>query len=181
MTGIIPALAGNTSRTIRTATRTWDHPRACGEHYVGGGDRANLEGSSPRLRGTPKHADPQGRFGGIIPALAGNTTAYASIHHTCKDHPRACGEHEPKEGDRFTATGSSPRLRGTLLMIVPVIGLPWDHPRAYGEHSRDRLHAGCGRGSSPRLRGTPRGLELDGQHRGIIPALTGNTCHVGAS
>ena len=112
-----------------------------------------------------------------------------------RDHPRACGEHLRKSKNLTQREGSSPRLRGTLLVacsthfrsgIIPALAGnthrrsllahgSGDHPRACGEHAS--LEDGMVKtvGSSPRLRGT-RGCA---RHRvwrgGIIPALAGNT------
>ena len=52
--GIIPAYAGNTSINARFCSADRDHPRVCGEHYGAESDTEELEGSSPRMRGTPK-------------------------------------------------------------------------------------------------------------------------------
>ena len=66
-------------------------------------------------------------------------------------HPRACGEHQSYTIGGRSMTGSSPRVRGTL--VVPA----------------------CPRGSSPRVRGTRPGRRS--LHRGVrfIPARAGNT------
>ena len=73
LTGIIPALAGNTLRKPSRRSSKRDHPRACGEHGSHGLLVLVLGGSSPRLRGTlPCTVSVWGIFG-IIPALAGNT------------------------------------------------------------------------------------------------------------
>ena len=193
--GIIPALAGNTDHLLHVARREGDHPRACGEHPVGGSASWLSRGSSPRLRGTHLRRDPDRAPEGIIPALAGNTPYRSSRRAPMRDHPRACGEHTMWSAFENAQLGSSPRLRGTPVSIslmrpppgiIPALAgntppsrtawsRPWDHPRACGEH-----HKGAGSirrrlGSSPRLRGThgsrphaPRGI-------GIIPALAGNT------
>ena len=50
--GIIPAYAGNTNITIVAVVPYEDHPRVCGEHLVIKALRAELLGSSPRMRGT---------------------------------------------------------------------------------------------------------------------------------
>ena len=91
--GIIPALAGNTIRSPRIQARGRDHPRACGEHFPDGSRDQTREGSSPRLRGTPRKGVENGTSRGIIPALAGNTAGRRQSSHRPQDHPRACGEH----------------------------------------------------------------------------------------
>ena len=111
--GIIPALAGNTIAIVCSCRRSWDHPRACGEHYTYDSADINSMGSSPRLRGTLGFpCEVLGEFG-IIPALAGNTAAPAARLQCAWDHPRACGEHLRPDSVTASVTGSSPRLRGT--------------------------------------------------------------------
>ena len=72
-TGIIPAYAGNTPWRPRGASATRDHPRVCGEHEVEEPVTGILEGSSPRMRGTPSTATEGLCPNRIIPAYAGNT------------------------------------------------------------------------------------------------------------
>ena len=98
-------------------------------------------------------------------------------------------------------TGSSPRMRGTLLdWLAPVrclgiipahagntcaCSLPRsrrrDHPRACGEHNTVCLGLACARGSSPRMRGTPTVVDGHEGGEGIIPAHAGNTSVPGTS
>ena len=132
--GIIPALAGNTIEKVG---------------YI-----KVPAGSSPRLRGTPRVSTGRRARRGIIPALAGNTRACATRAPPKRDHPRACGEHEPFSLSAVTVAGSSPRLRGTHHHrrirsrrdgIIPALAgntadhvvdlrVHRDHPRACGEH-----------------------------------------------
>ncbi len=94
--------------------------------------------------------------------------------------------------------GSSPRLRGTLLIaflgimlfgIIPALAgntrycrqymaTVGDHPRACGEHATDANAMLPIKGSSPRLRGTRALLAMSVNRVGIIPALAGNTVDV---
>ena len=75
----IPACAGNTSLERRLATVAWPvHPRLCGEHDSESVSRSCsnriIAGSSPPVRGTPRHR--LGHclaFDRFIPACAGNT------------------------------------------------------------------------------------------------------------
>ena len=111
------------------------------------------------------------------------------------DHPRACGEHIPFHVVERNTLGSSPRLRGTLGLllevgllfgIIPALAgntramesqtyAPRDHPRACGEHIvRYELYE-LERGSSPRLRGTLFNCFAHVVDVWIIPALAGNT------
>ena len=155
----------------------WDHPRACGEHACERGGFTPLLGSSPRLRGTQNGVHTARGFIGIIPALAGNTTAMSHSRTCPRDHPRACGEHPESFVPLLFFLGSSPRLRGTreirvladvVTGIIPALagntdshsrGLSRkrDHPRACGEHNKAIVDLNQNGGSSPRLRGTQSG------------------------
>ena len=52
-------------------------------------------GSSPRMRGAPGEQPPARPTHGIIPAHAGSTGGGAGTARRARDHPRACGEHDP--------------------------------------------------------------------------------------
>ena len=193
--GIIPALAGNTSSTTGRSSRSGDHPRACGEHCALSAMRPGAAGSSPRLRGTLVDASPAVRPGGIIPALAGNTASPGNASIVPGNHPRACGEHSQALAEGGHGAGSSPRLRGTLILnsrtstfrrIIPALAgntpclttlgsSPEDHPRACGEHLARLVSVVADWGSSPRLRGTRGESPFAVCSLGIIPALAGNT------
>ena len=193
--GIIPALAGNTPRSVRRTRWRGDHPRACGEHCQPALFCTLWRGSSPRLQGTRVVERLHELAHGIIPALAGNTTVAASRARCGRDHPRACGEHGAGTDAAQITAGSSLRLRGThrgahlgesLAGIIPALAGNTitsyetaagrrDHPRACGEHTSKIFMVSSFLGSSPRLRGTHSTNEHIGRYSGIIPALAGNT------
>ena len=193
--GIIPALAGNTKRIHGAGIHGRDHPRACGEHVMGAAAGLHKVGSSPRLRGTHTTHEMNESVRGIIPALAGNTRYCLPPYAVWGDHPRACGEHSSPTMIIRTVSGSSPRLRGTLIELIViwhVFGIIpalagntygnimrtfciWDHPRACGEHLFLMRFSALYLGSSPRLRGTQTMPEKNNAENGIIPALAGNT------
>ena len=193
--GIIPAYAGNTNFPTFMAVNNGDHPRVCGEHRPPEPDEDDSWGSSPRMRGTHTAIDYPKSAHRIIPAYAGNTNSYDTIHGRNRDHPRVCGEHILPHHARRTDAGSSPRMRGTRQPrhpqprthgIIPAYAgntkpmliwwmSPRDHPRVCGEHRLigGRRHGAVG--SSPRMRGTPLGnADLSGANL-IIPAYAGNT------
>ena len=152
-----------------------DHPRVCGEHSPCAVACASCLGSSPRMRGTHGTNAVSHFFDRIIPAYAGNTRPVRFSIPIPGDHPRVCGEHLPTASVFHPLTGSSPRMRGTLLAmafqpafpgIIPAYAgntssLAWprassrDHPRVCGEHCPWIPPAGFSWGSSPRMRGTP--------------------------
>ena len=174
--GIIPAYAGNTAQLQLGVQDARDHPRVCGEHFKAGSSTVNAQGSSPRMRGTPwLGGEREGRLR-IIPAYAGNTGFHEHVIGIKRDHPRVCGEHLNQLAPAVNKAGSSPRMRGTLSLVLahlPLGGIipayagntrlapspapiVWDHPRVCGEHTRVRCCHRHAEGSSPRMRGTPR-------------------------
>ena len=153
--GIIPACAGNTAMIAISPPEIWDHPRVCGEHPALFCAMFCTLGSSPRVRGTRDDAVVVLGHDGIIPACAGNTSAYRLVSSATWDHPRVCGEHLHDQWIAEKKPGSSPRVRGTRRVRI-LIGLRtgiipacagntrghscrflymWDHPRVCGEHS----------------------------------------------
>ena len=113
--GIIPAYAGNTPCIPVFCGMNGDHPRVCGEHRNPASVVAVGTGSSPRMRGTRGTRRLYGGGEGIIPAYAGNTRSHMCMSCVVRDHPRVCGEHRLDSIEKELATGSSPRMRGTLL------------------------------------------------------------------
>ena len=132
---------------------------------------------------------------GIIPADAGSTQEFPFIVLNIKDHPRGCGEHEPKPARQKIDPGSSPRMRGAhdpagrpgqRLGIIPADAgstnalnaansLNENHPRGCGEHYCHSVIVGTPMGSSPRMRGAqPETVKLP-MVIGIIPADAGST------
>ena len=197
--GIIPAYAGNTYSTVNVHVAEWDHPRVCGEHLTPDEAHRVGEGSSPRMRGTPIILPLTVSIHGIIPAYAGNTSAYVWCKSETRDHPRVCGEHCGVEHSPRPVWGSSPRMRGTRPPrpsvprpsgIIPAYAGNTndgqharfdvrDHPRVCGEHALFLFPKGDSTGSSPRMRGTPRVFHADQVVAGIIPAYAGNTWRLG--
>ena len=106
--GIIPACAGSTRCTRRSASHHGDHPRMRGEHRCSRASRACRRGSSPHARG----------------ARPGTSRSWCPA----RDHPRMRGEHRHTAAPRFLVLGSSPHARGapdkqqdwpTRLGIIP--------------------------------------------------------------
>ena len=151
----IPACAGNSAALALASKRGTVHPRVCGELAPAGGAFAEVDGSSPRVRGTPKAPN----------AARGEQPV----------HPRVCGELQSAGVDAAPAHGSSPRVRGTRRVgdcgscVYPV------HPRVCGELRRAPRVAGGLPGSSPRVRGTPGGAGEALASQRFIPACAGNS------
>ena len=132
---------------------------------------------------------------GIIPAHAGLTECILSQVGGLRDHPRACGAHFPSPHGKASVSGSSPRMRGSLLTFVLIrtdagiipahAGLTThrtypaassgDHPRACGAHIDNRVKLILLKGSSPRMRGSHGRWNSSSSRPGIIPAHAGLT------
>jgi len=194
--GIIPAYAGSTRQGGRGSTRTWDHPRVCGEHPTIGssschpktdhprvcGEHAahrvrvgGAPGSSPRMRGAPwaflRH--PVGW--GIIPAYAGSTALVYIGFFTFGDHPRVCGEHGRPVHAAAGSAGIIPAYAGSTVEPLSFENENGDHPRVCGEHAAADGAEAFGEGSSPRMRGARGPGYRDRAGHGIIPAYAGST------
>ena len=152
--GIIPAHAGLTDNIAREAAFHRDHPRACGAHLDTTASMRRTSGSSPRMRGSRQLLRVAVIESRIIPAHAGLTAISSLLCHCTRDHPRACGAHLQSGHNHSSDEGSSPRMRGSLSEVMPLIenagiipahaGLTvsdflspstsQDHPRACGAH-----------------------------------------------
>ena len=109
-----------------------------------------------------------------------------------------CGEQWALRALFDFSAGSSPRVRGTVLLglhepldvgIIPACAgnssssqdltlSSRDHPRACGEQATCRWKSQSRMGSSPRVRGTGLHLHQARQGPGIIPARAGNSLQV---
>ena len=193
--GIIPACAGNTMAVRFHVSSHGDHPRMRGEHQVMTRMSEKERGSSPHARGTPFTGDVGTVRLRIIPACAGNTSAFGMRMMVRWDHPRMRGEHRLRHRRLRYRRGSSPHARGTpevtagnsrtngiipacagnTLKYVVRFRLYGDHPRMRGEHLFPRQAQGRSPGSSPHARGTPAPDRSRFRSAGIIPACAGNT------
>ena len=191
----IPAFAGNTFLALKGYSASPVHPRVCGEHGPELDNDSGPYGSSPRLRGTLGGIVGGQGDGRFIPAFAGNTCAPTTRRSRETVHPRVCGEHSACQSSFPSSCGSSPRLRGTLVVVcslgiiarfIPAFAgntTLWSsssfsclvHPRVCGEHRHEAIVPGRGVGSSPRLRGTPARAARVGWPERFIPAFAGNT------
>ena len=109
---IIPAHAGQTTRTTSCPARYPDHPRACGANLGKIGSLFGSFGSSPRMRGKRRPRPCPRTPVRIIPAHAGQTPQSMLRPATQPDHPRACGANQSGRVGFGRAGGSSPRMRG---------------------------------------------------------------------
>ena len=192
---IIPALAGNTPYLRSKSGVAKDHPRSRGEYCNRKLHSLECSGSSPLSRGIPSMGGSSSTCGGIIPALAGNTSARVPQPGQLTDHPRSRGEYWYPRAFPGPRKGSSPLSRGILRShelwrvptgIIPALagntGCPTrqahprgDHPRSRGEYPFTGVGHLPYTGSSPLSRGIPSPYNIIGVFDRIIPALAGNT------
>ena len=112
----------------------------------------------------------------------------------CAVHPRVCGEHFGANYFTHIIHGSSPRVRGTFLLVrrlrdttrfIPACAgnicrdtaapIRWPvHPRVCGEHIGSVFWVSVPLGSSPRVRGTFQTLGAVVIGFRFIPACAGN-------
>ena len=197
----IPALAGNTFSCRALIRKPAVHPRSRGEYLVAAAAAGLTWGSSPLSRGIHDHGALQQTEGRFIPALAGNTVWAECVAWLTKVHPRSRGEYGVFHPTAPDAEGSSPLSRGiqtgmTLSFHLPrfipalagntlypqLVFHPWRvHPRSRGEYFHVEVTGLLGAGSSPLSRGILRTGAWIRVGLRFIPALAGNTPHLGGS
>ena len=114
--GNIPAYAGKTPWRGFTPGDQAEHPRVCGENGGGPWEGAPGTGTSPRMRGKPICARSRQRHRRNIPAYAGKTTLPRAKLMTAWEHPRVCGENAGIKFFSEAHIGTSPRMRGKLIL-----------------------------------------------------------------
>ena len=130
----------------------------------------------------------------FIPAGAGNAVGASIAACSCSVHPRGCGERCIFPQQTHRDRGSSPRVRGTLIIrarnrsitrFIPAgAGNAWRHswrwstnpvhPRGCGERTPICRNRQSNPGSSPRVRGTQRDVSEYLTILRFIPAGAGN-------
>ena len=193
--GLIPARAGTTSCTTKTAISTWAHPRSRGDHCLKLGHVAFTAGSSPLARGPLRPIARDTRAVGLIPARAGTTYSRGGGRVAPGAHPRSRGDHFNRHSSLNNALGSSPLARGPPYGSSLTPGQPgliparagttgWRrtlfvitraHPRSRGDHRLNVWLTGTHWGSSPLARGPPVVAGALVNCAGLIPARAGTT------
>ncbi len=191
----IPACAGNRVKQTAGVSVAPVHPRVRGEQLHAAGPEWDLNGSSPRARGTVDRTTRRAVVQRFIPACAGNRRGSSFARVSSQVHPRVRGEQSPPAGGAGQKPGSSPRARGTAyshdaacwkLRFIPACAgnsflslilssIYTVHPRVRGEQWYTALTITCRTGSSPRARGTAYGVESGHPQKRFIPACAGNS------
>ncbi len=167
----------------------------CGENSVERIPLACPLGSSPRMRGKRQTLHQTLTRNRLIPAYAGKTSINLYSFPRSRAHPRVCGENGSNLAAGIGGAGSSPRMRGKLLMNgghVKRIGLipayagktliravnmftPATHPRVCGENAFCIASSSGITGSSPRMRGKRTAQRRALSNLRLIPAYAGKT------
>ena len=110
--GLIPAHAGKTTATSRSAQPWRAHPRSRGENTWRTCPELSPQGSSPLTRGKLSQCLHFCKVGRLIPAHAGKTSLVVSIGSCAEAHPRSRGENDAALPRPLRKCGSSPLTRG---------------------------------------------------------------------
>ena len=151
------------------------HPHVCGEHKVAFANNEQVQGSSPRMRGTHVLSRAADDLHGLIPTYAGNTGHYTVRGGVHGAHPHVCGEHTGEVRLSFAHLGSSPRMRGTPRIRHATDGFAGLIPTYAGNTHYSTETPDTRGGSSPRMRGTHVCVNLTLELHGLIPTYAGNT------
>ena len=123
-TGLIPARAGRTSHAKLGASRHPAHPRSCGADSHARSSWRARSGSSPLVRGGPTRVLIRLADLWLIPARAGRTTPEVERSAPQPAHPRSCGADPARTSRARSPTGSSPLVRGGLVVASAVVTTP---------------------------------------------------------
>ena len=196
----IPACAGEPPCAVHHKFPERVHPRVCGGAAYACFLFAFRSGPSPRVRGSQRRGHRQRRPPGSIPACAGEPSIELSRHAREGVHPRVCGGAFRSGKAKPSATGPSPRVRGSLRglrrdgcptgSIPACAGEPAQsrnlrrskrvHPRVCGgAESTGDANRGV-KGPSPRVRGSPSSATSLHRSKGSIPACAGEPATFGA-
>ena len=198
--GLIPAGAGQTTRSGKVRWVARAHPRGCGADLSRVARVSGRPGSSPRVRGRRVATSDQVALRGLIPAGAGQTSSQTLPASDIRAHPRGCGADPVCVRPGAVGDGSSPRVRGRLLQRVvdeaedglipagagqtpPPTPRPSTcaaHPRGCGADAGELVTDTLNQGSSPRVRGRRVPQSMPFSCSWLIPAGAGQTVTIQA-
>src|SRR5690606_8235699 len=114
----IPACAGRGCRRGGTVPPGSVHPRVCGERRSLPLESFQVSGSSPRVRGEGRDGLREAVVVRFIPACAGRGNEACNWISGYAVHPRVCGERVTTKGRAEYFSGSSPRVRGEVIVFL---------------------------------------------------------------
>ena len=130
---------------------------------------------------------------GIIPTRVGTRLALRLAVYHCQDHPHACGDKDMMIITELSGLGSSPRVWGQVVFLLPLgcrcgiiptrVGTSKrktasslekkDHPHACGDKTGSEASAATEMGSSPRVWGQEKDRYQSKCIYRIIPTRVG--------
>ena len=173
-TRFIPACAGNATPLVPLNEAPSVHPRVCGERIWSVWPQKKYSGSSPRVRGTRRCYILEHTARRFIPACAGNADNIPIKEDNVTVHPRVCGERALFSTVSVMEPGSSPRVRGTLILRPKQAIFDRFIPACAGNARVKLTGERVSFGSSPRVRGTLRNYTVETVSPRFIPACAGN-------
>ena len=148
----IPALAGKPASGTGSGGRAGVYPRARGEAAQWLDTLPFTMGLSPRSRGSRRFSVKFVMPGRSIPALAGKPRRRGIVWPGHEVYPRARGEAPHGEAELLGLQGLSPRSRGSLVPLVPLLLAHRSIPALAGKPRMVRLSFSVSR-VYPRARG----------------------------
>ena len=150
--GSIPACAGKPSTHFDKKPLTAVHPRVRGEAPGSRATRRNLQGPSPRARGSLLLDCYRMPHPGSIPACAGKPVCTAQRSRTSWVHPRVRGEADWRGMGTAANQGPSPRARGSPVLAASTERLPGSIPACAGKPGEEKVYRTLDK-VHPRVRG----------------------------
>ena len=114
---ITPAYAGKRLLLPPACFLGWDHPRLCGEKLIPIEFGGIKTGSPPPMRGKAALAYAEAFLLRITPAYAGKRLYKMTDFFLYTDHPRLCGEKQPRRFSCLHHAGSPPPMRGKVQKL----------------------------------------------------------------
>ncbi len=116
----IPTDAGNGHRFYVQVLCNPVHPHRCGERAYIVSVFVTIPGSSPQMRGTEACVYTLKENSRFIPTDAGNGNSGEPLPAITPVHPHRCGERSKLPVNQSKSTGSSPPMRGTVVVVVGI-------------------------------------------------------------
>ena len=121
--GITSACAEQTRIMDKLDEYSGDHLRVCGADRMSHMQVAGRRGSPPRVRSRRGAALARPRLCRITSACAEQTIYHVNLFPRRWDHLRVCGADFSRQYRRTVCTGSPPRVRSRLPVLVSIAGL----------------------------------------------------------
>ena len=171
------------------------HPRVCGGNPHIWADCTLQSGTSPRVRGKLIETLQTAKGLRYIPACAGETSRGPNLAIFLQVHPRVCGGNITRCASSVKARGTSPRVRGKLILdrkrglserYIPACAGETSmhkfsgcnsgvHPRVCGGNGLLESEHAPSDGTSPRVRGKHKKRRILWHWMRYIPACAGET------